>query len=210
MKVWKKIWITLLCWQDKAKDKKICGRSLVEYQPISTEDVHASQPSHYRLLEQIFCKAKFTKDDSILDVGCGKGRILAFLTEKGYTCQISGVELNQEVAAVCKEWTKAYPNIQVIESNVLDLDLDQYTVLILFNPFGKNVLFKLLDKLENGLTHPIDLYYLSDYLYGNHIDGRPGWTLKHRGWVWKDGFYYLAYSPQRCSWWRYTPPTKEA
>ena len=210
MKVWKKIWITLLCWQDRRRDKKICGTSLVSFPKAHSNQVHASQPSHYRVLEKIFCKSHFTEDDSILDIGCGKGRILAFFTERGHKGKLTGVELRKEVAEECRQWIKAYPNIQIIAGNVLELDLNNYTVMVMFNPFGANVLLSLLEKMEKELTHPIHLYYLSDHEYGNHINGRPGWELKHRGWVWKDGPYYLYWTPQRCSWWCYTPKNTTA
>lgn len=205
MKIWKKFWTILLCREDRRRDKKTCGMSLVNYPKEHTEEVHASQPSHYRVLEKVFCKYQFTPEDSILDIGCGKGRILAYFTEMGFKGKLTGVELKRDVVAVCKQWTKAYPNIQVIEGNVLELDLNEYTVMVMFNPFGANVLLRLLEKIEHELTHSIQLYYLSDQYYGRHINGRPGWQLKHRGWIWKDGSYYLHWTPQRCSWWEYAP-----
>ena len=178
---------------------------MVDYPKDHTEEVHASQPSHYRVLEKVFRKSHFTEDDSILDVGCGKGRILAYFTEMGFKGKLTGVELRRYIVAVCKQWTRAYPNIQVIEGNVLDLNPNEYTVMVMYNPFGEDVLLKLLEKMEQTLTHPIQLYYLSDHLCGDHINGRPGWHLKHRGWIWRDGIYYLHWTPQRCSWWEYTP-----
>ena len=208
MRAWKKLLTTILCWQDGRRDKRICGISLVSFPKDHTKEVHASQPSHYRVLEKVFRKSHFTEDDSILDVGCGKGRILAYFTEKGFKGKLTGVELKRDVVAVCKQWTKAYPNIQVIEGNVLDLDPNDYTILVMYNPFGEDVLLQLLEKMEQTLTHPIQLYYLSDHLCGDHINGRPGWHLKHRGWIWRDGIYYLHWTPQRCSWWEYTPVTK--
>ncbi len=210
MMAWKKAWIILLNSQDAKRDRRICGTSLVKYKNLTTDEVHASQPSHYRLLEQVFRKAKFTAQDAIIDVGCGKGRILAYLTEQGVESQLTGVELNQEVIETCKQWTRKYPNIHIVEGNVLDMDLTPFSVMVMANPFGTSVLLQLLEKIERELRHPLTLYYIYDHVHGNTIDHRPGWTLKHRGWIWRDGCYYLAYSPQRCSLWQYSPSNVEA
>jgi 2-polyprenyl-3-methyl-5-hydroxy-6-metoxy-1,4-benzoquinol methylase len=41
------------------------------------------------------------KEDRILDIGCGDGRILRFLLQQGY--QAEGVDLNPELVALCRE-----------------------------------------------------------------------------------------------------------
>ena len=76
----------LLNGMDAIINLRICGESLVEYVPsIDRNDAQGiggtgSQSTHYVLLKHIFSHVKLTSDDVFLDVGCGKGRVLAFLT----------------------------------------------------------------------------------------------------------------------------------
>ena len=75
----------LLNLQDAAIDRRICGQSLVPYVPsICRDDKNGiggtgTQSTHYALLRRIFSHIDLTPADVFMDVGCGKGRVLAFL-----------------------------------------------------------------------------------------------------------------------------------
>jgi len=64
------------------------------------------------------------KDDRILDVGCGDGRVLHFLLGQGY--QAEGVDLNPELVALCRE--KGLPVEQGDAAEVMRRDAAKYKV----------------------------------------------------------------------------------
>lgn len=196
---------------DRRKDKKICGVSLGKYVPsLYRESMGAtgSQSTCYRTLDKIFKGSSFSASDSFIDVGCGKGRVLAYMVNKKVPCSITGIELNEEVAAYAADWAKKYENVRVISGSAFDLDYNDYTVLFMGRPFEPEMFYKFIDKLETELTHPIKLYYWVDQQSGNYLDDRKGWEMHKREKVFNIHGLFVARSPQRYSIWTYTPNEK--
>ena len=82
-------------------DRRICGCSLVKYVPSlyrETMGATGSQSTCYWALDKMFKGEHFDENDSFIDVGCGKGRVLAYMVSKKYPCSLTGIELNKEVA----------------------------------------------------------------------------------------------------------------
>ena len=74
-----------------------------EYVRVQTQ-VHGQivKPEHYHLSERKAIDVLFEgipKNSKILDVGCGVGQALSYLTLLGYS-DVAGVELNKEKAAI--------------------------------------------------------------------------------------------------------------
>ena len=70
---------------DNVIDNKVCGVSLSKYEKSVFRDdkngigLTGSQATHYSILKKIFDKVNIDESDSFIDVGCGKGRVLAYL-----------------------------------------------------------------------------------------------------------------------------------
>ena len=89
------------CWSDNKKDIKICGQKLGDFVPTPFAQSYGatgSQSAPYLGLETVLADLKLGADDSIIDIGCGKGRVIAYLISRGYSCKITGVEINSRVA----------------------------------------------------------------------------------------------------------------
>lgn len=193
---------------DGRKDKKICGCSLVKYVPSlyrETMGATGSQSTCYWALDKIFEGETFDKSDAFIDVGCGKGRVLAYMVSKGYPCSLTGIELNAEVAAYAQKWSKKYENITVMNGNAFELDYNKYTVLFMGRPFEPETFYKFIGKLESELKHPIKFFYFVDQQSGAYLEDRKGWVRKRRGSVHKSHGLYMYGSPQGFSLWEYTP-----
>ncbi|MCQ2192067.1 MAG: class I SAM-dependent methyltransferase [Paludibacteraceae bacterium] len=207
----KKVLCKIALFYDYIWDLIICHCSLVKYVPsIYRESLGGtgSQSSPYWVLDEIFCNITLTENDSFVDVGCGKGRVLAFLLRNKAKCSISGIELNEEVANYAKAWSKRYPNVTVLNENAFEIDYNQFTVLFLFRPFETETFRKFIEKIEQEISHPIRFIYYADTQSGNLLKDRPGWLMKQRNWVWKKYGLYLSMIPQRWSEWTYTPSAK--
>lgn len=193
---------------DDRKDRKICGCSLVKYVPSLYRESMGATGSHstcYWTLDTIFKDAAFESSDEFIDVGCGKGRVLAYMIGKGYPCSLTGVELNADVAAYAQNWAKQYENMKIISGSAFDLDYNEYTVLFMGRPFEPEMFYQFIQKLESELKHPIRLYYWVDQQSGDYLNDREGWTMLKREKVFNSHGLFMFHNPQRYSIWTFTP-----
>lgn len=203
----KQVTIRVFQLYDAYWDIRIARRVLVKGAPAYSENTLGTAHTHYCVLEELFRDSELTAEDSFIDVGCGKGRVFAYLLKCHFPGSITGVELNPEVAAIAQAWTGLrYPGrVEVIVGNAFDMDYDRYTVMYLFRPFKRRFVIQLVQLLEQQLTHPLRLYFLTDQFSGDYIDQRPQWRLIKRGQVYRKHGLFLFVCPQRYSVWEYVP-----
>lgn len=167
-------------WQDRRQ-----GGVAVEQRKssrFSAQGAEAVQSSDYRALRRIFRKqVRLTAQDVLLDVGCGEGRVLTYLTSHRCKAQLMGIELDPEAAQTARQRMEACPGGQRVEircANILDAETEDLfravTVYYLFNPFNGKIFCKFIDRLEKLAPHPVRMVYLFDY-YSGYLEGRPGW-----------------------------------
>lgn len=193
---------------DSIKDKKICGCSLVKYVPSlyrETMGATGSEATCYWALDKIFGDVILDKNDSFIDIGCGKGRVLAFMQKKGYPCKITGIELNKDVAEYAQKWASKYDNITILNGNAFELDYNDYSVLFMGRPFETETFYRFIDQLEEKLKRKIRLFYWWDTQSGAYLEKRKGWTMIRRDWIYKSHGLYMYHCPQRYTLWEYTP-----
>ena len=196
---------------DEANDRRICGQSLVKYvKSVYRDDANGvgmtgSQSTHYIILSRIFSHITLTEQDSFLDVGCGKGRVLAFLLKKRVRCRLYGVEINETSGKVALEWTKKYDLVSVTLGDAFQLDYNPYTILFLGRPFLPKTFLQFIERLESGLTHPITLIYWVDQQSGQLLKDRPGWDMRFMEKLAVIHGLKIAKTPQCYSIWTYDP-----
>jgi SAM-dependent methyltransferase len=97
-------------------------------------------------------------DATFVDLGCGKGRALVVASEFPFRAVI-GVEITPELAQVAEEnarliaqkWPQR-PRITVVNGDALDYELPEGDLVIfLYNPFGEELITKLLASIETAL-----------------------------------------------------------
>ena len=162
------------------------------------DDRTGSLSSGYRDLTTIFSSISIKENDIIVDVGCGKGRVLNFLLSKNYVVPLIGVEIDSSVALVTKKKFQRYKNIQIYSGAIEDGGLleTKGAVYYLFNPFFESVMKKFATQLEKNvidgyyktMERPIILYY---YCYHLHVfEDNPFWKV-HK----LDGVFAAIISP---------------
>ena len=157
---------------DDRKDRKICGCSLVKYVPSPYWESMGATGSHstcYWTLDKVLKDAAFDSSDAFIDVGCGKGRVLAYMIGKGYSFSLTGVELNADVAAYAQNWAKP------------------------------ETFYQFIRKIEGELIHPIRLYYWYDQQSGDFLNDREGWTMLNREKIFTSHGLFMFHNPQRYS-----------
>jgi len=193
---------------DAIKDKKICGCSLVKYVPSlfrESKGATGSESTRYFVLCEIFKDEKFSSNDNFMDIGCGKGRVIAYLLKNNFPGRLSGIELNDAVANFTKKWTSQYNNVSIISGDAFEQNFDAYNIFFLGRPFETEFFKRFIDKFEQELTHPVKIFYWCDQQSGNYLNGRDGWIAHKREWIFKKYGLYVSRCPQRYSIWTYTP-----
>ena len=193
---------------DSRKDKHICGCSLVKYVPSiyrETMGATGSESTCYWALDAIFKEFAFDQSDSFIDVGCGKGRILAYLTDKKVPCLLTGIELNKEVYDYAKNWAEAYHQISLIHGNAFEQDYNRYTIIFLARPFETEAFHKFTKYLESNLKHKIRVVYWWDTESGGYLENRTGWNMLKREWIFTSHGCFMYRCPQRYTIWEYDP-----
>lgn len=127
---------------------------------IENADISKSSPyeavNYYMLEKLLTAFRKLSPEKSIVDLGCGKGRVMVVAAYFGFT-KITGIDFAKEL---CEEATlninktqSIIPGIEwkVIHANVLDYTISSDdTVFFMFNPFVEETLNVFLDKLEDS------------------------------------------------------------
>ena len=167
--------------------------------------LNGMNPGHAKLADWGFTYLPKLTPERIIDIGCGKGRVLAYLVGKGVPCKLTGIEINPEVASVADRWTKRYRNIEIVEGDAFGLDYNDYTVLFMYRPMESDVFKGFVNLLEMTLTHPVKFYYYADGQSGYYLNERPGWDLMRREELHSARGFYIHKVPQRFSVWQYTP-----
>ncbi len=194
---------------DAIQDKKICGCSLVKYVPSlfrESKGATGSQSTRYFVLDDIFKDEQFTSNDSFMDIGCGKGRVIAYLIKNKFSGKLNGIELNENVANFAKNWANKYDNVSIINGDAFKQNFDSYNIFFFARPFETEFFKNFIDKFEQELTHPVKVFYWCDQQSGNYLNDRFGWNLHKRTWIFKKHGFYISHFPQRYSIWTYTPP----
>jgi len=91
-------------------------------------------------------------DFRFIDLGCGKGRTLIMAAEFGFQ-EVIGVEFAQELAETARRnlLRLGVPNHQIHHSDAAQFRFpDGNLVVYLYNPFGPDVLSKVLDSLSRA------------------------------------------------------------
>lgn len=94
----------------------------------------------YSTVHQFFFDFETIKpDDVIVDVGCGRGRVITYLLHKGIKSKIIGVEYDPITAKETANALKKYKNVEIREGDVLDNFPFEGTLFYMFNPFTEKV-----------------------------------------------------------------------
>lgn len=111
--------------------------------------------SEYDGLVKIFDRVSLTKEDTLVDIGCGMGRVLFFCNQK-FMCHVTGVEYDSKIFEKLKE-NAAYYHVrfknQEDKFHLFNIKAEDYDIqphdnfFYMFNPFSRDILAKILDKI---------------------------------------------------------------
>jgi methyltransferase family protein len=133
--------------------------------------------SPYSVLPHIFA-GRIGPSDVLVDVGCGKGRVINWWLSQGVRNPIVGIEINPEVAAITAKRLRRHTNVRIVADDATTAIPSDATLLYLYNPFDRPAMERLKAMLverfaQRGITL---LYWNAEYV--DVFRGDPDWDVE--------------------------------
>ena len=117
--------------------------------------------------------------DVLVDVGCGKGRVINWWLSQGLRNRMVGIELDPEVASATARRLRRFPNVSIVNEDATVWMPDDATVAYMYSPFDASVMARFKEHVAErfaatGLTllywNPqfVDLFF-DDERFGTHL-----------------------------------------
>ena len=141
----------------------------------------ATQSTNYEQLRELFGpdNSLIGPADVLVDVGCGKGRVLNFWLSLGLKNRIVGIELDPNIAEETRRRLAPYANVVVLCGDAIDrLPLDG-TLFYLYNPFNRAVMSRFKSKLAGINARNVNVKVV--YYNCRHLDvfqDDPDWATE--------------------------------
>ena len=99
-----------------------------------------SDPSNIWMVRRMLAARPLNPGDVFVDVGCGAGRVLRWLVHQGYKNRLIGVDLDERMATMARQFLARFPNVEIIHADILQAIPHDTTVFYLYNPMDEPVL----------------------------------------------------------------------
>lgn len=167
----------------KTTGEKLWNDSITHYHPY--------QATSYLALERLFKNYKLSSEDSIVDFGCGKGRLI-FYINYFFKSKAIGVEMDEIYYKDCLLNKESYLEHKDIPASSIDfccLYAQDYKVksndnkFYFFNPFSIQIFRKIIENILISLENyprkiQLILYYPSED-YVHYLDNYTCFSLVH-------------------------------
>ncbi len=100
------------------------------------QQCHTMVHSHYHVLRDVFADLPIRREDVLVDVGCGEGRVINFWLSLGLQNRLIGIEIDQAVASRTRQRYRKYPNVTIIHGDATANLPAEGTIFYLYNPFA--------------------------------------------------------------------------
>jgi|GEM_PF-1373859 len=147
--------------RDSVLDYRYSGRSLRGNQPSAFRHLGANDTYHtdYSIMPLIFDLIKVKPDDVLVDVGCGKGRVINFWLSKNLQNRIYGLELDPELARATAAQYAKRTNVTIIPGDAVQSLPREGTLFYFYNPFSEFKVKKFEEKLRDFPQGNIRIVY---------------------------------------------------
>lgn len=111
-------------------------------------------PLPYRSLCGIARHLSMSRDDTLLDLGCGKGRVLCFFAMRRLS-KCSGIEISPSLADGARRNAQRlrgrHAAIGVTQGDAMNADMGDASIIYMFNPFSGEVMEPVLRSIDRSL-----------------------------------------------------------
>ena len=134
---------------------------------------HPYEPTPYCVLERLVNSGLIGKEDTVLDYGCGKGRVGFFLCRRTKS-RVVGIEYDERMYSSALENRKSAacgikPDFALTRAEEYQVP-PEVNRCYFFNPFSVEILHKVMARiLESYYDHPRDIYLFFYYPSEDYI-----------------------------------------
>lgn len=145
---------------------------------FANRGAYNTEDTSYDVLKYLFRRVTPRSDDVIVDVGCGRGRVINYLLSRGLKNEIYGLELDPDVAADTAARLAKYGNVRIVVGDAIENLPLQGTLFYLYNPFAEFVVRRLNAKLVSlpNMDRVRVIYY--NCLHVGPFRGDPAWWVE--------------------------------
>lgn len=153
-KIRRKIWFAY--WINKDKKRGVDFFTIVENKGTPEELAgHCRYEATGFLFERDlkkFLSQSDHGDDRMIDVGCGKGRMLEFFHVLGFSAS-DGLEYSPELAEIARKNMKTLElSCEVFTGDAAEFDgYDAYNWFYLYNPFSHDIMMRFIGRIQESL-----------------------------------------------------------
>ena len=137
------------------------------WSPVSLDDAVQYEGTPYLLLLEILRTLDLGPDDKLVDLGCGKGRVVVMAAQTRVG-RVAGVEQDETFLDIARQNLARHPalaaKVELFHGLAQGYDFDDTTVVFLFNPFGARTMQDVLELLRQSLQRrprPLRLVYVN-------------------------------------------------
>lgn len=148
---------------------------LLKIKTTGRDDTHATstyfpyEPTDYAVLERLVNSGYISKKNTVIDYGCGKGRVSIFLNHE-LKCRTIGIEFDERIYQRAEENRKSYGEYQKVEfvcTRAEHFEVGSGDCFYFFNPFSVEILQSVMGKiLDSYYANPREMrlffYYPND------------------------------------------------
>ena len=138
-----------------------------------------SANSDYYALSKIFQHITIRDSDVLVDVGCGRGRVINWWLSHYPRNAVVGIEVDESIARQTQKRLRKYKNVTVISGDAIESIPVDGTIFYLYNPFEAEMVEAFKDRLASLFdpSHGILLlYYNCKHL--SVFEDDPGWRVE--------------------------------
>ena len=130
-------------------DKKLNIRTEGGSSHEADGDYFPYEPTPYSVLERLAKSGWLTKDHTLVDYGCGKGRV-GFLLSYLVHCRVIGIDYNEDLIRRANENRKSsgITGVSFISGKAEQYEITDEDSFFFFNPFSEQVLKKVIDRIR--------------------------------------------------------------
>ncbi|MCE9606310.1 MAG: class I SAM-dependent methyltransferase [Planctomycetia bacterium] len=123
--------------------------------PSPHRDAHRYGYLAFHTYFSIFDHLALTANDTVVDLGCGKGRVVCVAAQYRIREAI-GVEIDSMLAAQAvsnaERMRRRRSPLRIVCESATAFDYSTTTVIVMFHPFGSDTMNEVLDRLHDSLA----------------------------------------------------------
>jgi SAM-dependent methyltransferase len=149
--------------------------------PFAAQGASRVQSTSYAALARLHARndIRIAPDDVLVDVGCGRGRVINWWLSRGWRNRMVGLELVPRIAGETAERLRRFPNVEIRCGDAVQTVPPEGTFFYLYNPFDAPVMSRFADALLARADRPRELRIV--YFNCRHLDvfaDDPRWRVR--------------------------------